>query len=431
MRVRSFLPIAAGILLSTVVGCSQASSEEDASGTEDAITSNAGKILDFKFEGEVVASSETSARAAVVSQLMYVQGILTTARNGNGHVNNVKLSNVTESAIGNTRTKRIKYSATLPVAWPKDITAPRTYEFQLPKDATKLSQFNAKYDGRCGNNEYGQDVFWHDWNPKAAGCTIDAADVVKVNISGIGPSAKATQNKYPEYDQIWQDDRLDIVAIFGIISSNMPGDDGYIEAKSFLDNSKSQLTGAVVKDNDVGSTPSILKDQTLTGKINVGGRPRDVKIDIIVVQEMKSVGADFDTRYNPISEKADMILYNGHAGLGQNVNALARKGKVAANKYQLVLLNGCQTFAYIDTTLTDRRREANGAASDPDGTKYLDIIGNALPGYANNLAAMSNVLFDAVVKSDTAPRHYNDLLSDMPESHIVVVFGEEDNRFQP
>jgi hypothetical protein len=112
------------------------------------------------------------------------------------------------------------------------------------------------------------------------------------------------------------------------------------------------------------------------------------------------------------------------------VNALARKGRVARDKYQLVLLNGCQTFAYIDTTLVDRRREANGVSRDPDGTKYLDVMANALPGYANNLASMSATLFAAAVKPAT-PKHYNDLMATMPTSHIVAVFGEEDNAFQP
>ena len=156
-----------------------------------------------------------------------------------------------------------------------------------------------------------------------------------------------------------------------------------------------------------------------------------MKIDVLLVSEMKSVGTDFDKRYDPISEKADLIMYDGHAGLGKNVNALARKGKVAKNKYQLILLNGCQTFAYIDTTLNDRRIEANGAANDPNGTRYMDVIGNALPGYTNNLTNMSMSLVRASIKSDTAPKSFNDLLNEMPEEHLVVVFGEEDNRFHP
>src|SRR4051812_517239 len=113
MRYRSVLP-AAFFFASSVFACA-ASTRESAG--DDAITSNDAKILDFTFEGEVIAGPTIEARKAIVSQLMYAQGILTTARNGNGHVGNVKLSDVTETLEGDT--KRIKYKASLRVAWPK------------------------------------------------------------------------------------------------------------------------------------------------------------------------------------------------------------------------------------------------------------------------------------------------------------------------
>ena len=219
-----------------------------------------------------------------------------------------------------------------------------------------------------------------------------------------------------------------MVAIFGIISSNTPSDYGYGEARRFLDGAKAKLKDAKVTDD--AKSASILQQQTLTGKATIDGTDKDVSVTVIVVQELQSVRADFDATYDTLSEKADLILYNGHAGLGKNVNALARKGKVAKDKYQLVLMNGCQTFAYLDTTIFDRRREANGAQNDPDGTKFLDVMGNALPGYANNLASMSSTLFAAAV-TPAQPKSYRQLMETMPASHIVVVFGEEDNRFTP
>ena len=80
--------------------------------------------------------------------------------------------------------------------------------------------------------------------------------------------------------------------------------------------------------------------------------------------------------------------------------------------------------------MNDRRIEANGAADDPNGTKFMDVIGNALPGYTNNLADMSGILLRAMVDADH-PKNFNELLAGMPEIHLVVVFGEEDNRFHP
>ena len=63
----------------------------------------------------------------------------------------------------------------------------------------KLAAFNAKYDGRCGRNEYGVESFWHDFRPGASGCTLDDADVTRATAeaerlspwfgAGAGPGA--------------------------------------------------------------------------------------------------------------------------------------------------------------------------------------------------------------------------------------------------
>lgn len=425
MRVRTILSI---ILVSTasLLACSARSNVDVPAVVDEAITSDVAKILDFKFQAEVVASNNDQARKAIVSQLMYVQGILTSARNGNGQIGNVKLSDVRETREGADK-KRIKYQASLPIAWPKDVSPPSSYELKLPLDTTSLEAFNSKYDGRCGKSSIDQKTFWHDWNPKASDCSIDEGDVSESN-AAVTRDDRETTNKYPEYDLIWADDRLDVVALFGIIAERSPADWGFTGARTFIENSTRQLSGAHVKENDASS--SILQDTTVTGKTTVNGRALDVKVDVLVVpKELESTGGDFEARYDELSANADLILYNGHAGLGKNVDELSHKGKVTAGKYQLFLLNGCQTFAYLDTTLTDRRRAANGG-NDPNGTKFLDIVGNALPGYANNLARVSNDIYDAVVHADM-PMNYNKLLSEMPPSHVVVVFGEEDNRFTP
>jgi hypothetical protein len=429
MRLRSLLPCSLLVLSTSVAACSAPASEDDAEAGNDAITSNSGKILDFTFTGEVIANADAKARQAIITQLAYTQGILTTAEQGNGHVGNVVLTEIEESPPAAGK-KTIKYKAQLPVAWPKAGNAvPANYDLPVPKDITALDAFNRKYDNKCGKNEYGLETFWHDWNPKAANCTIDDADVTRSRAT-VKPFAGETTGKFPEYDEMWKDDELDVVAIFGLISGSVDSDSdpGVGEYKRFISGSQGLLTGSNAVTN--AATSSVLRDTTVTGKVTVGGRQRNVKVDVLLVHELQSVGADFATRYDAISEKADLVVYNGHAGLGKNVNALARKGKVAAGKYQLLLLNGCQTFAYIDTTLFDRRIEANGAANDPNGTRYLDVIGNALPGWTNNLTNMSMTLMRASTKPD-APKSFNDLMAEMPTNHLVVTFGEEDNRFRP
>jgi hypothetical protein len=429
MRPARLAQLQAGIAAASVslaaAACTGPTSSSASEG-EGAITSNDGHVLDFRFDAEVVAEPGAVARVAIVTQLQYMQGILTTAERGNAQVGLVSLSNVEESADG--ARKRIRYRASLPVAWPKGgAAAPASYAIALPRDVTDLDAFNAKYDGKCGANEYGRDSFWHDFNLKASGCTVDDADVARATAT-VTRHAKETTKKYPEYGEIWKDDALEVVALYGIVSSNDASDSAYTSSARLLRNLERMLTSPETKEGQASAT--ILKDRTLTGKTTVLGRERTVKVTAIVVHGIEGLGRDFDARFDPLSESADILFYGGHSGLGKNVAALSRKGKVAARKYQLAVLNGCQTFAYLGSTMNDRRVQANGAESDPHGTRYLDVFANALPSYAHTNTPVLETFVRAALGADR-PKHYNDLLAEMDAEHLAVVFGEDDNTFTP
>jgi hypothetical protein len=427
------------------------SSSDDIRVRSDAFTSTEAKILDFTFEGTAVVAEHADEQEAIVSQVKYAQGILRTASNASGHVRNVMLSNVVERqsraelhAAGNdmrefgsgvaaaltdaplSRTKRVAYRASLAVAWPTDAIVPDNYELTLPLDATTLGAFDQKYDGRCGKGQSGRDDLWQAWNPRADSCSLEEADVMRTTAM-VTPDDGAMTDKYPEYDQLWADDRLDVVAIFGIIDPTRSDDWGWSEERRFVESAVQRLDNPRVTTNATSS--SVLGDRTVTGTAMAFGRAREVKLDVLIVDGLEGARADFDARYDALTEAADLVLYSGHAGHGRNIDALVRKGKVAPGKYQLFLLNGCESFAHVDTTLTDRRREVNGSA-DPKGTRFLDVVTNAQPGYANNLAKASGVMFSAAIAPE-GPLSYKEIVARMPERHVVVVYGEEDNTFSP
>jgi hypothetical protein len=420
VRIRSLAFV--GMSFVSFGACSR-SSEEELGHRKDTMTSTEATLLDFGFAGEVVAERGTSARSAVTSQLLYAQGSLKNGSHASGQVGNVVLSDVVETPRGDKT--RIVYNASLPVAWPKGASPPTTYAFSLPRDVTALDAFNQKYDGACGSSSYEQRDFWADFNPDVGGCSLADGDVAHSTARVTGYT-RATNDKYPEYDRVWADGRLDVVAIFGIIESHDRGDWGFREAERFVSDVREPLATAEVVDN--GASGSLLADRTVRGRTG-GPNPLLVDVNVLVVDNIEDAGSDFDTRYDALSAKADLVLYNGHARHGRNINALARKGKVTPGKYQLFLLNGCESFALVDTTLTDRRREANGS-SDPNGTRFLDVVTNAQPGHANDLASVSRVLYDAMVDQET-PMTYDAIVSKMPADNVVVVFGEEDNTFHP
>src|SRR5262249_26321342 len=125
---------------------------------------------------------------------------------------------------------------------------------------------------------------------------------------------------------------------------------------------------------------------------------------------------------------ADMILYNGHAGLGANVRALQQKGQFFPGTYQIVMMNGCDTFAYVDDTMQKTRALLN--PSDPTGSKYLDVIANAMPAYFNSLPDTAMALIRALADL-SSPMSYDQILAEIDPAQVVVVTGEEDNVFTP
>ena len=322
--------------------------------------------------------------------------------------------------------KKITYEASLAVIWPKDRAAPATYALALPRDITALAAFNQKYDGSCGRNEYGQDTFWHDFNPIASGCRLDAADVVRVSAS-VRPHPQTTQGKFPEYDKVWADDTLDVVAVFGIISANTPDDEGARTREQLLAEAKSSLTGAVR--TDAPAMSGVIADSTVSGTIAIDGRKRKVNVTALLVQEASSAGAAFERRYSEVTATADLVIYEGHSGLGKNINALARNTGATAGKYQLVYFYGCQTLAYLEPSMHDKRIALNGAASDPNGTKFLDIIATALPAFGDG--GRSTLGLYRALLDPRAPKNFNDLIRGISPLHLTAVFGEDDNTFKP
>jgi hypothetical protein len=426
MRFPQLVCLAALTLFAGSTGCASDAASETPDDSD--LTSTDGKVFDFAFKGEVIASKDMPVREAVLAQLQYVQGMLTTDVQGNAQVGFVKLSDVSESAVaGAGEKRRIRYAAKLPVVWPKAVASPTSYSLPLPLDLTALSSFNATYDGKCGKNEYGQYTFWHDFNPKDVNCKLEGATDVARSVATVERSPQESQGKFPEYAEMLKDDVLDVVAVFGIISSNNDQDPGAVEMDNVGYETARSLTEVTRKEQ--GPRGSILRSQSVTGKAIVRGRTVTVNLTSMLVNEVNGAGADFDALYGPASANADLIIYSGHSGLGKNINALADKTQVKAGKYQLMYLNGCQTFAYIGRTLHDKKTATNGAANDPEGTKYLDVIANALPAYGD-VGITGLRVYRAILQQDT-PQSYSDLLKRFSRAHLVAVFGEEDNTFSP
>jgi hypothetical protein len=155
---------------------------------------------------------------------------------------------------------------------------------------------------------------------------------------------------------------------------------------------------------------------------------KQIKITALLVDAITQVWPGFSDRYESLTPTADIIAYNGHAGLGQNVRALAGMGKWQAGKWQIFFMNGCDTFAYVDGSLAQTRAPLN--PDDPSGTKYMNFVVNAMPSFFSSMPNASTALLKGLMSYDH-PMTYASIFQNVDDAEVVLVTGEEANVFQP
>ena len=66
----------------------------------------------------------------------------------------------------------------------------------------------------------------------------------------------------------------------------------------------------------------------------------------------------------------------------------------------------------------------------PEGTKYLDIVANAMPSYVSSTAAATMAILNGLLSYD-APLTYEEILKQIDSAEVALVTGEHDNTFRP
>jgi hypothetical protein len=445
-RTPSFLAFASSLLLAACSG----EPESTMADTHDAFSSARAKLYDFTFEGQLLTESAANATSAVRKQLFYTVGQLNGVKyergsgGGVGRLDAVTITGVTTSADPSGKTL-VRYKAKLPVGWLDVYNAPKAFTFVLPKDVTAAGEaaFASKHGTTCIDTFSAHDVgpwnMWYYYRPAARNCRLAEAEVFRAAAT-IAPSAEATSGTYPEYDKIWADGVLNAVVIFGRdnAADNSFSDFGVSNYAQFSYKLKSQFALGL-KMAPVGCTgrpqgscagmPAApgadFPDVTYEGKTADG---RTVRVTAMLIKAPTNTTTAWDARYAELSSTADVIVYNGHAALGANVQALSRKGRFQKGQYTIVSMMGCDSFAYVDGYMAAERARLN--ADDPKGTKHLDMITNLMPTNPTKLPGAAFALLNGVM-SPKAPRTYTQILGAFEADHWAVVTGDEGNAWKP
>lgn len=387
-------------------------------------------FIDMEFDGELVTTSAWSIDQQIETQLLYTVGLLNGERSVS-RLDRVQITNVdTASVEGGTR---VTYHARLPVAWGRRENVPSSYTLRLPRDVSSSGQqsFMDKYGHACvdyGAHDVDAGILWYYYRPDRQDCHLEAADIVDVAAT-VSHSDIETTGKYPEYHEVWKDGVLRVVAIFGKYEDGATANDAGISGYNrFVRAIRDELSGhSLVTEpaelpSSVGvETPEIVLRASM-------GEGRDVEVHAMLVDSIQSADATFNARYAELSTRADLIAYNGHSGLGANIRALARKGRWEAEQYVVVFMNGCDTYAYVDAALAEAHAAVN--PDDPNGTKHLDIVTNAMPSLFSSMPYATMALVRGLLSYDQ-PRTYEQIFEDIDSSQVVLVSGEQDNVYVP
>ena len=431
MRRTALVILPVALSLFALAGCADSAASKSGSGISD-FSSNQGTLLDFEFDAELSTDASFNDKQTIEDQLLYTIGHLN-ADSSVGRLDNLELTNIQKTqADGKTK---LTYHAKLPVAWGSKTKLPATYKLALPKDVSfnGLAAFTEAHKERCvdfGAHAVDTGSMWYYFRPRRSGCDIKPEEVVEV-IATATASTQNTTGMFPEYQKVWEDNRLEVVAIFGKYEANaVAGDAGIDGFNAYVAMMKRELLAAAPAVTtipaDVGDAPGPqVGDVTFEATLADG---KVVKVTALLVDSITQVPPGFDARYESLTPTADVIAYNGHAGLGQNVRALARKGRWVAGKYLILFMNGCDTFAYVDGSLAQTRARLN--ADDPTGTKYMDIVTNAMPSFFSSMPTASGALMKGLL-SVGEPKTYDQMFTNIDRSEVVLVTGEEDNVFQP
>lgn len=391
-------------------------------------SSPGGTMIDLSFTGKVIADPSHSAQSAIADQLRFLIGQM----NGYGagvNPNRAVVSDIVTKKINNR--SQVTYSASVPAIWNKRTRLSTTVELNFPLDlsATELARFVNKYAGTCvdaGAHDVDAGSLFFYFRPQRPGCNIAASDMHRVQ-GVVSRPASSTAAKFPEYDKVWADGTLNVVAIFEKYEpgANASSDAGIAAYDAFI---------ASMKD-DIGrrkhtTTPSSVPTRPGTSLPDVefnAALPDGKRINVVALL-VDDIGTAFSRgrlrlRYESLAAGADLIVCNGRTGA---FGGFTGAGRWTRGQYAVVFLNGPDSWSFDDAMLRTAHARVN--SDDPKGFKYLDVVTNGMPAFFASMPAATMAIYRGLSAVDN-PQTYDQILASIDPAQLALVTGDHDNGF--
>jgi hypothetical protein len=327
----------------------------------------------------------------------------------------------------------VHYRARGHIAWSRKQEMPSDMELILPArgDSSGLKAFVDRYFHQCTNDPKAERRgYFFFFYPSLKTCPMshpsehelerEKGMVVRFPMR-LEENDSNTSGKSPEYGKLWEDGKLTVTAIFGKYVANGPDstDIGVQAYQRFY----ALLIRKYGQPRRIESTEAPSARGPLYSGIRLSWRlgERTLVVNLRLVPLVSRAGNSFLDWYAERTQDSDVLMYSGHAGLGDNIEALIKHAVFRPKKYQIFFVNGCDTFTYVDEDLFAAHQAATPGAPV---TKYLDIITNVVSVEFARMADGSFTLLHELVKQK---KNYHEILRKIDPEQRAIVDGEEDN----
>ncbi|MFH1619156.1 MAG: hypothetical protein ABIG11_04560 [bacterium] len=241
-------------------------------------------------------------------------------------------------------------------------SGPQRIKFVLPKDPVTIYK-KGLADGKnlCTDEHYNAETdFWYFWNPYQRGCPIDDEDLVTVQAHLKPIDITRGGDTYPEYTRLYGGGEALQVTYLASVNKNFEDEDA---GKQNFQNAFLRLCAAGFE---------VTMDEPYHKRLSFFADAKRTSVDMRL---MDPNSWEFGEAAAHGMETADIFLYDGHSGLGGNLNItylsqIIGRPLTLPKKYQIFFFRGCSTYAYYNSAYFELKR----SDSDPNGTKNLDII---------------------------------------------------------
>lgn len=312
-----------------------------------------------------------------------------------------------------------------------------TVPLNLPLDPATIYDLGVvRGKNRCTDAHYNSaGDFFYFWDPDMEGCPLNGNTTDVLRLKGTLEKLENTQSTYPEYDRLYGKETLKAAIFIGYIDGATARDIGAVTYRG-LRESLSQLGLTLREERKQFKLTSAGRETT--GGVNHRARfdgevqtqlGQTLKLELtLLLAETESDNSDptFHTHLLEAYQNADLVAYDGHSGLGGNLDLNNLPVFSFKRNYQVFFFNGCSSYPYFNQ---------NYFASKPGGSRNLEIITAGLPtmtstSESNMLAFLTPFLSGHLTSWQTIMNRI-EASNGEEGTYLMGVNGDEDNQFLP